>query len=127
MNLNKEKKSLPAIRNLLSLVQGNAGRSFKGHFLGFYSHQTTIDFGSPPPVILPSKGEKRKVAKWSIEYGDVYQEDLDDDEKFSLFIINLDNENRSTTHPKLGSIVNLATSFNPGFSWECNDCGIITD
>ena len=63
-----------------------------------------------------------------MKYGDIYQSVQDENYfAFSVFIINLRNENRSTTQPKLGSIVNKIEILEPGFLYKLIDCGIITD
>ena len=129
INLNEETKSLSANRNFLSLLKGNSDRSFIGY--NYYYNGNEILFYNryllPPAVILPSKGEKREVTEWSVKYGDIYQLNPNNDDGFSRFIIILSNKNRTTTHPKLGSVVNNIEFFRPGNYDKIIDCGIITE
>ena len=128
LNVNEDTRSLAANRNFLSLVQGNAGRSFRGYCFGYCRDQTIINWGCPPVINVPSEREKIKVSKWSVKYVDIYQSVEDENYfAFSVFVINLRNENRSTTQPKLGSIVNKIEILEPGFLYKLIDCGIITD
>ena len=131
INLNEETKSLSANRNFLSLVKGNSGQSFIGCIYFFYKNETLYCneyfFSSPPVVILPSKGEKREVTKWSVRYGDIYQHNPNNNRFFSEFVINLSNKIHTTTHPKLGSVVKGIEFLKTAINFRIIDCGIITE
>ena len=128
MILNLDVGTRPANQNFISVLKGIAGQTYKGW--RFYFNGDELCFYSPDypgAVILPSKKEERSVAIWNVKKGHIYQQSPNHDQYFSYFSVKLNNENETTTHPKLGSVQNNLNFRTPHTEYRFIDCGIITE